>query len=300
MHVAVPRRWLLAAIAPLLPVVLLSCVLNPGPAQVAAAPDGKPTLWLIGDSTVRCGRGDGAGNMWGWGSVIAHHFDPNRIHAQNRALGGTSSRSFYARGLWQKVIDQARPGDFVLMQFGHNDGGGAYDDTKARKSIRGNGDDTVTAVFPDGHEEIVHSYGWYLRQYIAEAKAKGVTPIVCSLIPRNDWTEEGQVARNQEDNYVQWAREAAEQTQTYFIDLNNRVADKYDRMGREAVKPFFPNEHTHTDWDGAALNAATVVEGIRDLAGCPLADYLMDHPQVPTEPPVSRAKTTTSSTTRRP
>jgi lysophospholipase L1-like esterase len=268
------------------------------------APKTKPTLWLIGDSTVKNGHEDGSGNMWSWGTVIKYHFDTKRINVVNKALGGTSSRSFWQRGLWKAVIDQAKPGDYVIMQFGHNDGGRTYNDAKARASVPGIGDNTVDTTLVNGQQESVHAYGWYLRQYVAQAQATGVTPIICSLIPRNDWRD-GKVARNQKDTYVKWAREVAEQTHAYFIDLNNRVADKYDKMGQEAVKPFFPNEHTHTSWGGAVINAETVVEGIRSLQGpralasrlglkprqgCNLADYLVANPKVPQEAPIKSAQ----------
>jgi lysophospholipase L1-like esterase len=257
------------------------------------APKTKPTLWLIGDSTVKNGHEDGSGNMWSWGTVIKYHFDTKRINVVNKALGGTSSRSFWQRGLWKAVIDQAKPGDYVIMQFGHNDGGRTYNDAKARASVPGIGDNTVDTTLVNGQQESVHAYGWYLRQYVAQAQATGVTPIICK------------VARNQKDTYVKWAREVAEQTHAYFIDLNNRVADKYDKMGQEAVKPFFPNEHTHTSWGGAVINAETVVEGIRSLQGpralasrlglkprqgCNLADYLVANPKVPQEAPIKSAQ----------
>src|SRR5436853_7002484 len=80
-------------------------------------------IFLIGDSTVRNGKGDGAGGLWGWGDFFAAHFDTNKVRVFNRALGGRSSRTFFTEGLWEKVRADLRPGDFVLMQFGHNDGG---------------------------------------------------------------------------------------------------------------------------------------------------------------------------------
>ena len=178
---------------------------------------------------------------------------------------------------------QIKPGDFVIMQFGHNDGGGAYDDARARKSIRGSGDETVEVTLEKtGEHETVHTYGWYLGRYIHDTQARGATPIVCSLIPRNDWTN-GHV-RRADDSYGKWAKEAAETNDAFFIDLNNLIADHYDEMGEQAVKPFFPKAHTHTGWDGAVLNAQCVVEGIRGLKGCALANYLLDNPTPPQKP----------------
>src|ERR1700731_2382055 len=88
----------------------------------------QPTLFLIGDSTVHNGRGDGANGQWGWGEPIVDLFDPAKIHVKNMALGGRSSRTFLTEGHWEKVLAELKPGDFVMMQFGHNDGG-PLDDT---------------------------------------------------------------------------------------------------------------------------------------------------------------------------
>lgn len=239
-----------------------------------------PTVWIIGDSTVKNGRDNGAGGLWGWGNPIGACFDKARINVENQALGGTSSRSFLTTKLWEAVRSQIKPGDFVIVQFGHNDGGGAYNDSRARKSISGNGDDSVEVTLQNtGAKETVHTYGWYLRKYVADARSSGATAIICSPIPRNDWTD-GKVHRAG-DSYGQWAREAAAASGAFFIDLNRLVADRYDQMGQGKVKALFPQEHTHTNWDGAVLNAQCVVEGIKSLEECPLRSYLL--PETPAQ-----------------
>ena len=90
-------------------------------AEILPANPKLPSLFLIGDSTVRNGQGNGAGGQWGWGDFLAPFFDTNQINVVNRALGGTSSRTFY-RDQWPRVLELVKPGDFVIMQFGHNDG----------------------------------------------------------------------------------------------------------------------------------------------------------------------------------
>lgn len=229
----------------------------------------KPTLWLIGDSTVN----NGTKGQMGWGSVIAPYFDETKINVVNRARGGRSSRTFYTEGLWDAVLKEMKAGDFVLMQFGHNDGGSLRQSTRA--SLKGNGEETED--YKDektGKTETVHSFGWYLRKYIADAKAKGATPIVLSLIPRNDW-KDGKVLRAF-PGYGQMAKEAAQTGGAAFVDLNGIVADKYDAMGEEAVKVYFPHEHTHTNQTGAELNAQAVVEGLKALNECALVNYLSE------------------------
>ena len=235
----------------------------------------KPTLYLIGDSTVKNGKGKGDGGLWGWGNYLPAHFDTTRIRIENAALGGTSSRTFQTKGLWDAVRAKIQPGDFVMMQFGHNDDGPLADTARARGTLKSNGEESQEVYNPiTKKQEVVHSYGWYLRQVIADAKAKGATPIVCSLIPRNGW-KDGKVNRATA-GYTKWAVEAARQGGAYFIDLNKLVADKYDREGESKVGTvyFTAKDHTHTIEAGAQLNAATVAEGIRATKRLALRKFL--------------------------
>ena len=229
----------------------------------------KPTVYIIGDSTI---AKDG-GLIEGWGVPIATFFDTTKIIVENDARGGRSSRSFRYEGLWQKVVNKLQPGDYVLMQFGHNDGG-EIDGDKYRASLKGIGNEEQEITRPDGSKERVHTYGWYMRKYIDEAKAKGAIPIVCSPIPRNEW-ENGKVIRNK-TNYGGWAKEVSHTEGAYFIDLNTLIADKYDQMGAKIVKQFFPQDHTHTSPAGATLNAGMVVKGIQNLKECPLRNFLRE------------------------
>jgi lysophospholipase L1-like esterase len=241
-------------------------------AQTKPIDPSKPTLFLVGDSTVK----NGSKGLMGWGEVIDKYFDTTRINVVNRAIGGRSSRSFQAEGRWEKVLAELKPGDFLLIQFGHNDGakpGDPKQDPRNRGSLRGTGDQTVEIDNPQtGKKETVHTFGWYMRKYAADAKAKGATPIICSLVPRNDW-KEGKVLRGSE-SYAKWARETAEAEHIPFIDLNDLAARRYETIGEAKVKEFFPAEHTHTNAAGADVNAQCVVEGVRALKDVALAQYL--------------------------
>lgn len=229
----------------------------------------KPSLYIIGDSTVRNSNKE----TWGWGTPIASLFDTTKINVENNAMAGRSTRTFLSEGRWDKVLKALRPGDFVTMQFGHNEGS-VPDTTKAgrRGVLRGTGEETKVLTWPDGTVETVHTYGWYLRKFVKEAKAKGATPIIISMIPRNQF-KEGKVVRAT-DNFGKWAAEVAKQEKVHFIDLNKITADKYDAMGPEKVKAFFPGDHTHTNFEGAKLNAFSVVEGLKELKNCALNNYL--------------------------
>lgn len=230
----------------------------------------KPALHTIGDSTVRNSNKE----TWGWGTPIAALFDTTRIHVENNAMAGRSTRTYLSEGRWDKVLAMLSPGDFVTIQFGHNDGS-IPDTTKSgrRGVLKGTGEETKVLTWPDGKVETVHTYGWYLRKFVREARAKGATPIVVSMIPRNIFTN-GKVQRADQD-FGKWAAEVSKEEHVDFIDLNRRSADKYDALGSEKVKLFFPGDHTHTNLEGAKLNAASVAEGIVALKDCRLKDYLL-------------------------
>ena len=230
----------------------------------------KPTWYIIGDSTVRnTGR-----PQCGWGEMINQFVDTTQLNISNQAMAGRSTRTFIKEGRWEKVINAIKPGDFLIMQFGHNEGS-KPDTSKAgyRGVLRGTGDETVQLTWKDSTIETVHTYGWYLRKFVQEAKAKGAIPIIASMIPRNDW-KDGKVLRASKD-YGKWASEIAQQEGVYFVDLNGITADKYDAMGPDSVKTFFPGDHTHTNIAGATINAASVAEGIKRLKDCPLNKYLL-------------------------
>jgi sialate O-acetylesterase len=218
----------------------------------------KPTLYLIGDSTVR----NQTAGQEGWGDPLVAHFDPARIEVVNRAIGGRSSRTFLTEGRWDAILANLQPGDFVLMQFGHNDGG-KLNDERCRASLKGIGDETEEIVrITDGKPETVRSYGWYLGKYIAETKSKGATPIVLSPIPRNLW-QAGKIGRNAAD-YGLWAKQAAERGGAPFIDFNALLADRYESLGEEKTGTLFATgDHTHPNPAGAELNAAVLAAELR-------------------------------------
>lgn len=240
-----------------------------------------PSVFFIGDSTVRNGRDDGQGKgaegQWGWGNPIAAYFDPAKINVVNRAVGGLSSRTYLTGGHWERTFALMKPGDVVIMQFGHNDNGAVNDPSRARASLRGTGDDSeeIDNVLTKRHE-VVHTYGWYLRKYIRDAREKGVTPIICSLVPRKTWDANGKINRDKA-SYAGWAAKVAADEKVGFIDLNEMVAAKYDALGHDATMKLFPqvtpDEHTHTNMPGAELNAQCVIAGLKALQPNPLAPY---------------------------
>lgn len=240
----------------------------------------KPTVYTVGDSTVKNGRGNGDGGLWGWGDFIGQFLDTTKVTVKNHALGGTSSRTYQNLGLWDSVQKRLKPGDYVMIQFGHNDNGPVNDTIRARGTIKGIGDETeeIDNLITKEHE-IVHSYGWYLRKIVTDAKAKGATPIIMSPIPRNKW-QDGNMPRNNQ-SYGLWAKQIAEQEQVTFIDLNDRMASKLETFGETGVTGtyFYKRDHTHTSAKGAVLAASCIIEGLKTTDNS-LKQYVVDNPKI--------------------
>jgi lysophospholipase L1-like esterase len=172
-------------------------------------------------------------------------------------------------GSWDRVLTEMKPGDFVFLQMGHNDGGD-LGGAKPRGSIKGLGDESQDVTLPDGHHEIVHTYGWYMRKYIADARAKHATPILLSLTIRNIW-KEGEIERDM--GYDANIRRLATDQHVPFVDMATIEADRLEALGPEKTAALFPIDHTHTSPEGAEINAQAVVTALKN-AHSPLTAYL--------------------------
>jgi len=227
-----------------------------------------PTVFIIGDSTAR-NQAD-----LGWGDHVAHFFDTNRINVANRAIAGRSSRTFIEEGHWDKVLAEMHPGDYVLLQMGHNDGG-ALGGPKARGSLKGLGEETKDVTLPDGRTDTVHTYGWYMRKYIADARAKGAVPILLTLTIRNIWTDspDGKSSIERDMGYDAELHQLATVEHVPLIDMAIVEADRLEALGPTKTAELFPIDHTHTSSAGAELVAESVVHALRE-AHSRLAEYL--------------------------
>ncbi len=240
------------------------------PPQSALQPDQRaplnpalPTVFIVGDSTARNGAD------LGWGDHFAPYFDLSRINVANRAIAGRSSRTFLNEGAWGRVLAEMKPGDFLLLQMGHNDGGD-LGGAKPRGTLKGIGDESQDVVQMDGHHEIVHTYGWYIRKYIADTRAIHATPILVTLTVRNIW-KDGHIERDM--GYDALLRQIAKDENVALIDMGAVAADGFDALGEEKTAAFFPKDHTHTSSEGAERNAQSMVTALR-AAHSPVAAYL--------------------------
>lgn len=251
------------------PDIGLSSFLLPDIHRESAARDGdKPVLFIVGDSTGKIDNPEKSG-QWGWGQVMSEYMNSRKITVDNHAKAGRSARTFLDEGRWNVVYDQLRPGDYVIIQFGHNDGG-PINTGKARGEFKGNSDEKeVMTMEASGINEGIYSFGWYIRKFCLDAIEKGATPIVMSITPRNSRDENGKIIR--ERDYTEWAREAAAQAGAYFVDLNEISASRLDRMSSAEADAQFCKDPVHSSLAGAHRNAKSVAEGLRSLKGLPVS-----------------------------
>ena len=242
---------------------LRACLLPLEPKTVKVdRKNGRPVVFLTGDSTVK-NEDKKKDGMWGWGSQAYTVFDSTKCTVVNCAKAGRSTRTYLNEGRWDEVYNSIRPGDYVLIQFGHNDIGD-IDKNKERGTIA-TADDTchVYKLASNGQYKVIYSFGWYLRKFIGDVKEKGGIPVLVSLTPRNEWPG-GKVERRN-DSYGKWYRDVVEATGVDFIDLHNITADALDKMGRKKAAKMFRHDHTHSSLKGAQLNAKGIAEGIRRM-----------------------------------
>ena len=250
---------------------------------------GKPVVFFTGDSTVKNADSEDDG-MWGWASQASTVFDESKINLVNAARAGRSTRSFIREGLWEKVYNSLQPGDFVTIEFGHNDICPIAD--KKGRGVIASAQDTMHVYHMENDTyALVYSFGWYLKKMIDDTREKGATPILVSFTPRNEWPGGKMERRN--GSYGKWYQEVVEQTGVEFIDLHNLSADFLDKKfamkklpadkdkAKEKIAKlkekvqgiYFKKDHTHTSKLGAQMNANSFAKGLKQQKSS-LANYL--------------------------
>jgi lysophospholipase L1-like esterase len=207
------------------------------------------------------------------------------VNIANRAIAGRSARSYLNEGAWDKVVDELKPGDYVLLQWGHNDGGGPLTpDFKARGEGKGVGEESVDIPVPVPYKggpfagkttETVHTYGWYNRKFIADVRAKGAIPMLLTVTVRNIWPKgpDGQPHMERDMGYRDFDIQIAASEKVPLIDMATVAVDKFEMLGIPTVALLFPIDHTHTSPVGAEMNAQSVVTALK-IANSPLVQYL--------------------------
>jgi pectinesterase len=242
------RLYLFAAIAALL---FLS----------GTEPDKKITIFTIGDSTCANKPLENQNLERGWGQALQSFFDERYVQVDNHALNGRSSLSFRNEGHWQPVLDRVHPGDYVFIQFGHND--------EKPDSAR--------------HTDPGTTYKDQLKKYIKETKDKGGIPVIFTSIVRRKFDENGQLTETHGD-YLQAARDVASEMNVTLIDHNLSSKKLVQDLGPENSKSLYmwidkgtnvaapegKQDDTHLRARGARamarLAVLEIIEKIPDLA----------------------------------
>ncbi len=243
--------------------------------------EGKPMVFLCGDSTGK-NEDKNPDGMWGWGSQGYTVFDAKKCVFQNQAKAGRSTRTYLDEERWEEVYNSLQPGDYVLIQFGHNDIGGI--DKQKERGVIATDKDTchVYRMESNGKYKVIYSFGWYIRKMVRDAQEKGATPIILSFTPRNEWHQgKGEVRgtfypvdektskeyiERRNDKYIpQWDKTIAEELGAAFVDVHNITADALDKLGKEKAAAYFNHDHTHTSLKGAKLNAQSVAKGLKAI-----------------------------------
>lgn len=258
----------------------------------------KPRIFFCGDSTGK-NEDKKPDGMWGWGSQAYTVFDESKCTFINCAKAGRSTRTFLLEDRWEEVYRTLRKGDYVLLQFGHNDIGG-IDRDKERGVIPCAQDSSkVFHLKSNGKNLVVYSFGWYIHKMIQDCKEKGAIPVVLSFTPRNEWhTGKGetkgqfypveekvgkQYIERRNDKYIPaWDKQVAEEHGVEFVDVHNISADSLDKLfskcktpaeAKEKANAYFNHDHTHTSLLGARNNAQSLAKGLRAI-NSPLVEFL--------------------------
>ncbi|ESZ96169.1 hypothetical protein SBOR_3444 [Sclerotinia borealis F-4128] len=220
-------------------------------AQVCAV----PTLYLAGDSTMA--PGGGGTKTQGFGEYLKYSF--KGINVVNDAVAGRSARSYYNEGRFTSLANSVVAGDYVLFEFGHNDGGSLSTTDNLRTDCFGGG--TETCISPVTGEK-VYTYVFYLIQAGKLITAKGAHLIISSPTPNNLWeTGTFSYAAPRFTAYGKTVA-AALGSLASFVDHGQYTANIFKSLGAKTVDAFYPIDHTHTSPAGANVVAAAFVKGL--------------------------------------
>lgn len=236
---------------------------------------------------VRSGEADGTNAVKGWGESLADFFDPSRINIVDRTLEAVNSRTYITEGHWSEALALIKPGDVVLLQFRDSDPG-ALGGGNHPVPLPGVSDDTrEIQISPTKQPEVIHTYGWYLRQYAVEAIARGAIPILCSPIPRS--TGQGSTAGRKANTYGSWTRQIAAEQRVGFIDLDQLLgqtsresnAGQSHAPGQSKADSLVTDSGSRASRSSTELIAGAVVAGFKCLPHDPIAGYFSKKPLPP-------------------
>ncbi|KAF9531141.1 SGNH hydrolase [Crepidotus variabilis] len=213
-----------------------------------------PTVYLAGDSTMA--ELKGANGIEGWGHYLQYSLS---VPVVNNAISGRSARSFTAEGRFDGIASNVKSGDFVIIEFGHNDGGSLSPTDNGRSDCPGAGNETCTSTY-NGQTVTVHTFPWYFIQAAKLFTSKGAKVIFSSQTPNNPW-ESGSFSYSG-GRFITYAHDSAITAGAAYIDHGAYTANIFKTLGLNTVKGYFPNDHTHTSPVGADVVAKAFVKGL--------------------------------------
>ena len=212
------------------------------------------TVFTIGDSTMANKDTEGGKQERGWGMMLQEFFDPQYVMIDNHAVNGRSSLSFINEGRWDRVLKLLHPGDYVVIQFGHND----------------------EKPQPDRHTEPGSSFDANLERFVNETRQQGGIPILMNAVVRRNFAETIDSLIDTHGLYRTVPRQVAERLHVPFVDANRITHDLEQSLGREGSKRlhmwFQPGEHP-SEPNGKQDNTHYNIYGARTVASL-LADAI--------------------------
>lgn len=222
----------------------------------------------------------------GFGEQLKNYFT---IEVQNYATSGRSARSFWHEGRFANLTNNISPGDYVVIEFGHNDGGSPTNCNATsppacvRPDTPGTGNATTTVTMPDGSKQVVQTYMTYMRWYIEGVLAKGGYPLVCSQTPNGykDWNANHTVVGNGMI-YRNYSATIAAQTNQRYLDHYKYIANAYENLGYSKTWPALfgnaasgvnPSDDTHSSNTGSIVVAKAFLNGLLCISSS-LTKYL--------------------------
>lgn len=214
----------------------------------------KIKIFMAGDSTMSI-KETKAYPETGWGMPFVHFWD-STVTVVNKAKNGRSTKTFISEGLWKSIYDEAGPGDYVLIQFGHND--------EAKEKVE-------RYATPD-------TFRMNLTRFVRDARAKGATPVLFTPVSRRRFDTTGTALETHKE-YSAFVKEVATNENVFCIDLDTKSRELYQQMGQHDSKLLFlqlkPGEHpnypdgkddnTHFTELGARLIAQIVLRELKEL-----------------------------------
>lgn len=265
----------------------------------------KIRVYLAGDSTVKSYGDDNT--IGGWGEFLPYYFDSDKVEIINKAEGGRSSRSYLNQGRLDEILNEIRPGDYLFIQFGHNDAR-TTEDARVEHSVA-LGEPDANGIYPTNQAIKVQTpprikefyqntdypysdtfypyesgtFKWYMKQYVDKAREKGAIPILVTPVARVFFDENGKITAHhgENDGYVSAVIQVANETNCNFVNMFDITKTMYENygvkvtQGLQNIKTDGSMDITHYNKFGSNIVTSLLVKALADQ-NLPLANYTIE------------------------